>query len=161
MNGDEFKQVVAYVAKSQHREFDANDQDIWWGALSDLPFGLVEAGLRTLVRESTDFLTPARVRAAAVGEATNRLAKAGAEPIPPNGLTPQEYLSWRRRWRQEVFEGSSADEAALAAVEAANRVAALESTPSRRPPALPVLRQGRDVIEEAAVGADDSPSDRR
>lgn len=142
MNEDELKQALAYVAKSQNRRLDETDTEIWDDAIGDLPFDLTMAALRTLVRESERYITPATVRAAVRVEASARLTAAGPEPEPPSMLTAEEYLAWRRTWRTQVMNGVEPAQAAQAAIAASHRVVGLEPAATQPSPRTAVLRQG-------------------
>lgn len=153
MNGDQFRKVLAYLTKSQNKTFDEFDAAIWDDALGDLPYGPTMEGLKALNRTTEKFITPASVRIAAQAEMAALLARAGEEPKPPSGLNTQEYLAYRRGWRDAVVSGSDPETAHAAAVEASNRVASLEPVPSRSQPHLPALTQvtGRPEIVEGEV----------
>lgn len=140
----EIEQLISYLRVAQNREFDPEDIMVISDALGDLPGSMVLEATRLLVQESTDYITPAHIRARVKRLADARLS-ARSEPstVPPN-LSTEEYLLYRRAWREQVILGQPEDVADRSALSAIGMAAPIERTVR---PVLPE-RSGRNVFEQ-------------
>lgn len=120
MKDQEVVSLTARIAKSQGRDFDEADLDIWCDALSDLPFDECDYAVRDIVRSSDDFITPHRVRSVVLSRRAHRLQSTGL-PEPPSGLTADEYLSWLNSHRDDIARGTEAHSQATSALEVAEQ----------------------------------------
>lgn len=112
--------IARFIGQSQGRQFGEDDLTIWFDAIGNLDGDLAFAAAKALVRETSDFITPARVRQRYGAMATARLEAAGA-PAAPDGMSEPDYRSWLRAYRSAVIAGDTADDARHLAAKAIGR----------------------------------------
>lgn len=94
--------ILSMITVATNRKFDDDAVTMWHDLLRDLPYDDTHEAVKTLLRESTDFLSPAGVRRMVLRLRRGRINK-GVDAVPaPSGLSGAEYLDWYRRRRAEA-----------------------------------------------------------
>lgn len=147
MNKDEFRDVAAIIVVTQGREWSDADYTVWYEVLKDLPYQPTRKAALALVADYTGFIKPAvlRERANAV---MGELLDSTPQPLPPadNTLSPEQYVMWRRAWRDAVFSGADAQQANYAALESVGKGALANAQRTNRK----TLATPRDAATELA-----------
>lgn len=143
MTDDAIDHILSLLAKGQGRTFDAGDAELWLTLLEDLHPQTAKESVLLLLRETSDFITPAMIRQRTAAVAKSRV-KAVPEPKAPAGLSTSAYIAWRTAWVHTISTGGTPDAAARAALTAVDRpdlLGRLEGTQRLDPPAALPARQ--------------------
>lgn len=131
MNRNELGRVCKLITTAQGRTFAVEDLDLWNDAIGDLNGDLAYDAVRALIRETSDFITPAHVRKRYGQLASARIEQAG-HPVAPAGLEPDEFMTWLRSYRAALIGGATADQASAQALAAVGRPADETSQPAQK-----------------------------
>lgn len=113
MTPEELAQVLAFIVKATGRSVDdADDAEVWHRALRGLTYSDVTQAVEDHVAESTEYLTPARIRQRVRAIRQRRLQAAGAAPLPnADPANVAQYQAWLSAWRDAVASGTPPCEA--------------------------------------------------
>lgn len=125
MNAAEAQTLLTMAATVDNRKPDEDAAKAWAVLLDGLRVDDCREVVIRHYRESSEWLTPAIIRAKVKALREKRLAD-HPEPTPPNDLTPVETVEWLRRTRQAIADGNPPQ---VPAIEAKPRdMSAVEST---------------------------------
>ena len=151
MTENELDRLALLLAEAQGRTLDVATMRIWWDALHDLDGDLAYDALRRLIRETSDYITPAMLRRTAAQIASERL-DAAIIPSPPSDLSAIQYLRWLRAWRASITAGRASQ---FAEQEALDAVGMSTTTVRDRPvPAVALPALARDDPSDSGDAED-------
>lgn len=132
MTEDDFDLLLDKLVKMRGLTVDAATRGQWWETLQDMEPQVFAEAVRRVIQEDEAYPSPAHVRRICGDVMRERLDRA-AQPVPPSGLSAQEYLSWNKEWRRQIVRGAVPEDAAVQAVEATKKPAVNAVEAGKRP----------------------------
>jgi hypothetical protein len=105
VNKSETALLLGLAAAYDRRTIGEADVEAWHDVLNDISFSDAKAAVKNHYRTNNDWIMPATIRAAVRKIRAERLEK--ASPLsPPPDLTPSETVTWLRRTRRAIADGT-------------------------------------------------------
>lgn len=108
----EAAQVLTVAAAFDRRTIGESDAQAWASALADVPVADAIEAVKQHYSLASEWIMPSHVRARAKTIRTDRVARAGHPPFPPElADDPRREALWGVEWRSAVGDGCSPAEA--------------------------------------------------
>lgn len=147
MNKEQALSLVGGIRGAYGKQVTPEEVRAWWPVLEPLDADLAAAARDDLLANSTQYISPALLNQR-YRELANERIQAVDQPIPPSGLSPQEYETWQRAWKAAAVAGVR-DPRALDAAgrRAVGRAPAAPAVAGPRPTFGTVRPIGGEVVE--------------
>jgi len=117
MTPEDFDFILDQLISMRGLTVDGDARGHWWDAFKHIEAPVFHEAVRRMIEDDDSYPSPARVRRMCAAVMDERLSRA-VQPVPPSGLSQEEYSRWEKEWRRQIVRGATPEEAQVAALEA-------------------------------------------